>query len=62
METTIENFNRNPKLRELLVNYCRIHYEQDAETDDFHLLQEYQLLLKENRLNDLFECEALVTE
>jgi hypothetical protein len=59
METTIENFDRNPLLRELLINYCKIQYEAAAELDDYSLMQEYYLLLRENRLNDLFECEKL---
>lgn len=59
MKTTITDFERNPVLRVLTINYCKIHYEGAAELDDDHLMQEYQLLLKEGRLNDLFECEQL---
>lgn len=62
METRIENFDRNPRLRELLINYCKIQYEEAAEIDDYSLLQEYSLLLRENRLNELFECEKLSNE
>lgn len=59
METTITDFERNPVLRQLLINYCKVHYEGAAKLDDDHLMQEYYLLLKEGRLNDLFECEQL---
>ena len=59
METTIKTFKHNPLLRELLSIYCKTHYEEAAELDDNHLMQEYCLLLKEGRLNDLFECEKL---
>lgn len=62
METTITDFERNPELRQLLINYCKTHYEGAAELDDDHLMQEYHLLLKENRLNDLFECEKLINQ
>lgn len=59
MQTTITNFDRNPMLRQQLITYCKIHYEEAAELDDYSLMQEYHLLLKENRLNDLLECEKI---
>lgn len=59
METTITDFKRNPILHGLIINYCKIHYEEAAELDDNHLIMEYQLLLKEGRLNDLFKCEKI---
>lgn len=57
--TEIKGFDRNPILKQLLINYCNIHYEDNAILDDNHLLMEYNLLLRENRLHDLFECERL---
>ena len=53
---TLEN---NPALKQLLINYVSIHYEQDALFDDYNLLIEYHNLLNNNELHKLFECEAL---
>jgi hypothetical protein len=55
----LQNFDLNPKLRELLVNYCLINYEENAIIDDEHLLQEYHLLERNNELHLLFEAEKL---
>jgi hypothetical protein len=41
----------NPVLKQLLINYVYRMYEQDAITDDWHLWQEYLMLIRENRLN-----------
>lgn len=59
-ENEITNFDFNPQLRELLKNYCEMKYEESSITDDWHLWQEYKLLLKDNKLNDLFEVEYLL--
>ncbi len=56
------NFDYNPILRQLLVDYCLRIYEGDAILDDWHLWQEYLLLRRENRLNDLFVEECLVNQ
>ncbi len=61
-EIEITDFTINPQLRELLVNYVLIQYEENAITDDEHLMREYKLLKSENRLNDLFEGECLSNE
>lgn len=55
----IRNFNHNPVLRQLLESYVIRTYEQDAIVDDDHLMMEYHLLIRENRLNDLFIEEKL---
>lgn len=55
----IRNFNHNPVLRQLLESYVIRTYEQDAIVDDDHLMMEYHLLIRENRLNDLFVEEML---
>ena len=55
----IRNLNYNPVLRQLLVNYIIRTYEQEAIIDDDHLLMEYHLLIRDNRLNDLFIEEKL---
>jgi hypothetical protein len=56
----IKDFDNNPILRDLLKKYVLRMYEGDAIIDDDHLFMEYQLLLKENRLNDLFIEEYLL--
>ena len=55
----LQKFDFNPKLRELLVNYCLINYEENAIIDDEHLLNEYYLLERNNELHFLFEAEKL---
>jgi hypothetical protein len=55
----INNLNHNPILRELLTNYVIRMYEEDSITDDEHLMMEYHLLIRDNRLNDLFLEENL---
>ena len=55
----IRNFNYNPVLRQLLVNYIIRTYQQEAIIDDDHLMMEYHLLIRDNRLNDLFFEEML---
>jgi hypothetical protein len=55
----IRNFNHNPVLRQLLESYVIRTYEQDAIVDDDHLIMEYHLLVRDNRLNDLFIEEKL---
>jgi hypothetical protein len=56
----INDFRYNPTLRRLLVNYCIRTYEMDAITDDWHLIQEYNLLKKNNELRFLFDEEYLI--
>ena len=56
----INNLKHNPTLRELLKNYVLRMYEEASILDDEHLLMEYRLLLRENRLNDLFTEEKLI--
>ncbi|WP_367772208.1 hypothetical protein AB3G33_01890 [Flavobacterium sp. WC2421] len=56
----INDFRYNPTLRRLLVNYCIRTYEMDAILDDWHLIQEYNLLKKNNELHFLFEEEYLI--
>jgi hypothetical protein len=56
----INDFNYNPTLRRLLVNYSIRIYEEDAILDDEHLLKEYNLLKKNNELHFLFEEEYLI--
>jgi hypothetical protein len=55
----IKDFDNNPVLRQLLIEYCLMQYEENSVTDDEHLLMEYNLLVKDNKLKDLFECEKI---
>ncbi len=55
----IRNFKHNPVLRQLLESYVIRTYEQEAIVDDDHLMMEYHLLIRDNRLNDLFIEEKL---
>ncbi len=56
----ITDLTQNPILKGLLTDYCIRIYEEDAITDDDHLMMEYYLLMRENRLNDLFIEEKLI--
>ena len=56
----IEDFRYNPKLRKMLVNYCLRMYEENAIIDDYHLLEEYKLLKRDNNVHVLFEEEYLI--
>ena len=56
---TISNLFNNPFLKELLIQYCLMHYEADAILDDEHLMMEFNYLKNNNKLYDLFECEML---
>ena len=56
----INDFKYNPTLRKMLVNYCIRTYEEDVILDDWHLVQEYNLLKKNNELHFLFEEEYLI--
>lgn len=57
MNNEIKNFKRNPLLRELLTNYCLMVYEENAIIDDECLLSEYRWLVKNNKLDELFNSE-----
>jgi hypothetical protein len=56
-EEEITDFNRNPKLRELMVNYFHLNYERSATDEE--LIIEYNYLDKKNKLYLLFECEGI---
>ena len=55
----LKNFKYNSRLRELLVNYSLINYEENARIDDEYLIMEYYLLERNNQLHLLFEAENL---
>jgi hypothetical protein len=57
----ITELNYNPLLKELLVLYISRVYEENAIFDDYHLLAEYHLLLRDNKLHLLFEEEKFTS-
>lgn len=58
-EFTITDLDHNPLLKNLLITYSVITYEENAILDDHHLVMEYNLLKKNNELHFLFETEKL---
>lgn len=55
----IKNFDWNPILKKLLIDYVLRQYEYDALINDEHLYKEYNYLMENNMLNSLFEEEYL---
>ena len=55
----ITDLKNNPILKQLLINYCILNYEENAILDDDHLIAEYNLLARNNELHLLFEAEFL---
>lgn len=58
--TEIKNFEHNPMLKEMLINYCSRIYKKKVILDDKHLIDEYFLLLRNNELTLLFEVEYMI--
>ena len=61
MKTQLENLNNNPILKNLLKEHILCEYEENADTSDYSLWQEYLWLLNNNQLNQLWEMERLLT-
>jgi hypothetical protein len=59
MEEKIGNLDFCPTLKEQLIEWCYANYEENAIIDDEHLLKEYYMLQKENRLHVLHEVEHM---
>lgn len=57
--TEIKNFEHNPMLKEMLINYCSRIYKKNMILDE-HLIDEYFILVKNNELNLLFEVEYMI--
>ncbi len=55
----ITNLEFTPLLKQLLISYCLRHYEESAILDEYHLLMEHERLVRENKLNELFENEHM---
>ncbi len=60
--TKLTELDYSPELKKLLINYILRKYEEDSITDDWHLYKEYSWLYDNNKLNELFEEEALTNE
>lgn len=56
----ITNFDNNPILKQLLVNYILREYEEDSIIDENHLMMEYNRLRDSNQLDMIFMCEELI--
>lgn len=56
MKIKPEELKTNLLLRELLINYCLLNYEENAELSFDSLAIEYNLLLKNNELNELISA------
>lgn len=57
--TKINDFRYNPELRRLLIEYCLMKYEENAVLSEDNLLDEYNYLVQNNSLNELFICEYI---
>lgn len=55
----IEDLTLTPMLRKLLAEYVMFQYEENADTTDESLLSEYNYLLDNNRLEELFLQEQI---
>ena len=59
MDTEQINLKKMPMLKSLLKKYVSFTYEDNAITSDEYLEMEYYLLVRENRLKELFIQELL---
>lgn len=55
--TRINDLRYSPELRTLLIQYCLVKYEENAILSENNLIEEYNYLVKNNELNELFICE-----
>jgi hypothetical protein len=53
----ITNLDFTPHLKKLLIEYCFMHYQEQAIIDNHHLLMELNRLVRENKLLELLELE-----
>ena len=57
-EFKITDLRNNPLLKQLLINYSILTYEENAILDHEHLEAEFNLLARNNELHLLFEAES----
>lgn len=64
MDFIIENIELlyTPFTKELLIIYCKIHYEENADLSDSSLKAELLWLYENNKLGQLFLTEYLCSE
>jgi hypothetical protein len=53
---------KTPLIKELLITYVKAMYEEEAIIDDDILQQEYDWLVKNNHLQELFLAEYILSE
>lgn len=53
-----EDLENNSLLRELLINYCSLNYEENADFSYHSLAMEYNYLLRSGELNELIAAAA----
>lgn len=63
MEYKITNIDiaKTPLIKELLITYVKATYEDEAIINDDILQQEYNWLVKNNQLGELFLAEYIVS-
>ena len=63
MNYNIENINiaKTPLIKELLITYVKVRYEEDALINDDILQQEFDWLVKNNQLEQLFLAEYIIS-
>ena len=63
MNYRIKNIDiaKTPLIKELLITYVKARYEEEALINDEVLQQEYDWLLENNQLEELFLAEYIVT-
>ncbi|CAL2101870.1 conserved protein of unknown function [Tenacibaculum sp. 190130A14a] len=63
MNHNLENIDitKTPLIKELLITYAKVTYEEEAIINDDILQEEYNWLVKNNQLEELFLAEYIVT-
>ncbi|UEG50310.1 hypothetical protein LK994_02325 [Ferruginibacter lapsinanis] len=59
---TITQLEEMPHLLWLITNYVTLNYEEAADTSPESLVTEYNHLVKQNKILDLFEAELITSE
>lgn len=53
---------KTPLIKELLITYVRARYEEEALINDDILQQEFDWLIKNNQLEEIFLAEYIVSK
>lgn len=64
MEYKVTNIDiaKTPLIKELLITYVKTTYEKEAIINDDILQQEYNWLVKNNQLEEIFLAEYIVSK